>query len=190
MDELTYSSPKPKDTEAHEEIVVGSSSLGASRPRLETAPPSPPKSEGFNTLEEELTHPYPSLDYESHVTSPFQEDIAKDVEFRETIRRKILYAAMNAFAWSNARLVHERMAMTDTLDGQIESRLQQEREQGRSSLSSLISFGTPRLYSFLYPLSSVHVAHFLRFIMLRLMLKDTAGRTRLGSRPQALRHYQ
>ena len=49
------------------------------------------------------------------------------------LRRKILFAAMNAHAWASARIVHEHTAARDTLEARIQKLVEDEKDQGRSS---------------------------------------------------------
>ncbi|KAG2068036.1 hypothetical protein BDR04DRAFT_1233013 [Suillus decipiens] len=85
------------------------------------------------SLQEILQMTSTTANFISTITTVFHEKGELNSCFREEFRRKILFAAMNAHAWANARVVHEHAVARDTLEAGIQQLLKDEKDQGRSS---------------------------------------------------------
>ncbi|KIK47016.1 hypothetical protein CY34DRAFT_333653 [Suillus luteus UH-Slu-Lm8-n1] len=74
-----------------------------------------------------------TVNFITTITALFHEKGEQNSCFREELRRKILFTAMDAYAWASARVVHEHTVARDTLEAGIHKLMEDEKDQGRSS---------------------------------------------------------
>ncbi|EGN92903.1 hypothetical protein SERLA73DRAFT_79253 [Serpula lacrymans var. lacrymans S7.3] len=99
---------------------------------------SPDKSQN---VEQKLDTACKTFDYAAFIADPFREQSQRDDAFQRKLRSALLAASINAHTWAVARTVHERTTTEETIEKRIDSLLEVQREQGRSSHPvSLMSF--------------------------------------------------
>ncbi|KAG2154285.1 uncharacterized protein EDB93DRAFT_1133632 [Suillus bovinus] len=96
--------------------------------------PPPESSNGQNqqpSLQEILQMTSTTVNFISAITTLFHERGEQNSSFREEHRRKVLFTAMNAYAWASARIAHEHTIARDTLQAEIQKLLEDEKNQDR-----------------------------------------------------------
>ncbi|KAG2342278.1 hypothetical protein BDR05DRAFT_964244 [Suillus weaverae] len=117
-------------------MSAGAEDTSVERPRTpEQIQRSPPQSSNDRnqqpSLQEILQMTSTTVNFISTITTSFHEKGEQNSCFREELRRKILFTAMNAHAWASARVVHEHTVARDTLEAGIHKLLEDEKDQDR-----------------------------------------------------------
>ncbi|KAG2036806.1 hypothetical protein BDR03DRAFT_1011370 [Suillus americanus] len=134
MDVSYNSSP----VQVTDKMSTGTEDTSVERPRTpEPVQRSQPQSSNDQnqqpSLQEILQMSSTTVNFISTITTLFHEKGEQNSCFREELRKKILFTAMNAHAWASARVVHEHTVARDTLESGIQKLLEDEKDQGRSS---------------------------------------------------------
>ncbi|KAG1753637.1 uncharacterized protein EDB91DRAFT_1343051 [Suillus paluster] len=135
MDVPYGSSPAPQVTDNTVPSTEDASTEAPQAPEpAQRSPPEPSSNRDKQpSLQEILQMTSTTVTFISTITTLFHEKGEQNTCFREELRRKILFTAMNAHAWASARIVHEHTTARDTLETGIQKLVEDEKDQGRSS---------------------------------------------------------
>ncbi|KAI0819412.1 hypothetical protein BC628DRAFT_1332985 [Trametes gibbosa] len=83
-------------------------------------------------LSEVISETFPPFDHRSKVVGPFDDETRRDAEFIEKLNVMLLELILEFHAWAAARPMCESDKNADTLEKEVRSLRDAEKEQGRS----------------------------------------------------------
>ncbi|KAI0366823.1 hypothetical protein BV20DRAFT_971330 [Pilatotrama ljubarskyi] len=107
-------------------------------------------------ISEMLSETFVPFDHAAKVVAPFDNETKRDAEFLEKLNTMLLELILDFHAWSAARPTHESDKTADTLEKEIKSLREAEKEQEQTrqrlndfitriklALAALTALGTP-----------------------------------------------